>query len=69
MARGINAVPTIRRRLLFMLLLGAVHLLIWPGDIVFYALVGFINPLRKFSNKTLLITGVLLILSCIAVLA
>ncbi|MBK7561499.1 MAG: DUF418 domain-containing protein [Chitinophagaceae bacterium] len=65
MAKGINAVPTIRRRLLFMLLLGAVHLMIWPGDIVFfYALVGFLLiPLRKFSNKTLLITGVLLILS------
>lgn len=62
---GINALPTVRRRLLFMLLLGAVHLLIWPGDIVFfYALLGFILlPLRKFSNKTLLITGGILILS------
>src|SRR6188768_1214357 len=48
-----------------MLLLGAVHLLIWPGDIVFfYALLGFmLLPLRKFSNKTLLITGCILILS------
>lgn len=48
-----------------MLLLGAVHLLIWPGDIVFfYALIGFILlPIRKFSNKTLLITGVILVLS------
>ncbi|MCY7309218.1 MAG: DUF418 domain-containing protein [Chitinophagaceae bacterium] len=64
-AKGINAVPTVRRRLFFMLLLGAVHLLIWPGDIVFfYALLGFILiPLRKFSNKTLLITGVILVLS------
>ena len=64
-AKGINALPTIRRRLLFMLLLGVVHLLIWPGDIVFfYALLGFILlPLRKFSNKTLLITGIILILS------
>jgi len=64
-ANGINAVPTVRRRLFFMLLLGAVHLLIWPGDIVFlYALLGFILiPLRKFSNKTLLITGVILVLS------
>ena len=65
MAKGINAVPTIRRRLLFMLLLGAIHLMIWPGDIVFfYALLGFLLiPLRKFSNKTLLITGGILILS------
>ena len=42
-AKGINPMPTVRRRLLFMLLLGAIHLLIWPGDIVFfYALLGFI---------------------------
>ena len=64
MAKGINAAPTIRRRLLFMLLLGFIHLMIWPGDIVFfYALLGFLLlPLRKFSNKTLLITGGILIL-------
>ncbi len=61
---GINALPTIKRRLVFMLLLGAVHLLIWSGDIVFfYALLGFILlPCRKFSNKTLLITGISLTL-------
>jgi uncharacterized protein len=42
-AGGTNPMPTIRRRLFFMLLLGAVHLLIWPGDIVFfYALLAFI---------------------------
>lgn len=63
--RGVDAVPIVRRRLLFMLLLGFLHLLIWNGDIVFfYALLGFILiPLRKFSNKTLLITGALMILS------
>ncbi|HMK05497.1 MAG TPA: DUF418 domain-containing protein [Ferruginibacter sp.] len=63
-AKGINALPTVRRRLLFMLLLGAFHLMIWSGDIVFfYALLGFILlPLRRFSNKTLLITGVILTL-------
>ncbi len=65
MTNGINAVPTIRRRLLFMLLLGFIHLMVWPGDIVFfYALLGFLLiPLRKFSNRTLLITGGLLLLS------
>ena len=63
--KGVNALPTVRRRLFFMLLLGAIHLLLWPGDIVFfYALLAFILlPLRKFSNKTLLITGCILVLS------
>lgn len=62
--KGFNAIPTIRRRLMFMLLFGAVHLMIWTGDIVFfYALLGFLLiPLRKFSNKTLLITGAILVL-------
>lgn len=64
-AKGINTVPTVRRRLLFMLMLGFIHLMIWPGDIVFfYALLGFLLlPLKKFSNKTLLITGGILLLS------
>lgn len=70
-AKGINALSTVRRRLVFMLLLGAVHLLLWPGDIVFfYALLGFILlPLRKLSNKTLVITGAILILSPILLYA
>jgi len=61
--KGINAIPTIKRRLVFMLLLGAIHLLIWSGDIVFfYAMLGFLLlPFRKFSDKTLLITGAVLI--------
>ena len=65
LAKDINPIPTIRRRLFFMLILGAVHLLIWNGDIVFfYAMLGFLLiPLRKFSNKTLLVTGALLILT------
>jgi uncharacterized protein len=70
-AKGINALPTVRRRLLFMLLFGAIHLLLWPGDIVFfYALLGFVLlPLRKLSNKAMLITGIILILSPIALYA
>ena len=65
LAKDINPIPTIRRRLFFMLILGAVHLLIWNGDIVFfYAMLGFLLiPLRKFSNKTLLVTGAVLILT------
>ena len=63
-AKGINALPTVKRRLLFMLLLGAIHLLIWPGDIVFfYALLGFLLlPFRKLSDKKLLVIGACLIL-------
>ena len=56
----------IRRRLWFMLLLGGIHLFfIWEGDIVFlYGLVGFILvALRNYSNRTLLVSGILLILS------
>lgn len=66
--RGIDAIPTIQRRLFFMLILGTIHMLIWPGDIVlFYAILGFLLlPFRKFSNKTLLIIGSILILSPIA---
>lgn len=65
MAGSRNPMPTLRRRIFFMLLFGALHLLIWPGDIVFfYALLAFILlPLRRFSNKTLLITGIILVLS------
>ena len=64
-AKGINALPMIKRRVFFMLLLGAFHLLLWPGDIVFfYALLAFILlPLRKLSNKTLVVTGCILVLS------
>lgn len=61
--KGLDALPLAKRRLFFMLLLGAIHLLIWPGDIVFfYAMLGFILlPMRKLSNRAMLITGTLLI--------
>ena len=70
-ARGIDALPTVRRRLAIMLLLGAIHLLIWPGDIVFfYAMLGFVLlPFRKLTDKQLLITGSLLVLSPILLYA
>ena len=62
--KGVDSMPTIKRRLMFMLLLGSVHILIWNGDIVlFYAMLGFLLlTFRKFTNKTLLITGAALIL-------
>jgi uncharacterized protein len=62
----VSTAKFIWRRLGFMLLLGAMHmLLLWEGDIVFlYGIVGFVLfALRRFSNRTLLITGVLLLLS------
>jgi uncharacterized protein len=62
--KEVDAIPTIKRRLMFMLLLGSVHILIWNGDIVlFYAMLGFLLlPFRRFTDKTLLITGATLIL-------
>src|SRR6218665_250194 len=70
-AKGADAVPLVKRRLKWMLLFGAVHLMIWPGDIVFfYALLGFVLlRLRKLSDRALIITGSLLILSPIALYA
>lgn len=65
MDKGSEDISLIYRRLVFMLILGFCHLLIWTGDIVFfYALLGFVLlPLRRFSDKTLLITAVILLLS------
>ncbi len=70
-AKGIDAVPLVKRRLGWMLLLGAVHLMIWSGDIVFfYALLGFILlAMRKLSNKAMIITGSILILSPMVIYA
>src|SRR6185503_19466050 len=64
--KGINPLKIFYRRLFILLLIGAGHLfLLWEGDILFlYALIGFILPLfRKCSDKTLLITAAVLILS------
>lgn len=68
---GVPAFSFVRRRLFVMLLLGAIHLMLWPGDIVFfYALLGFILlPLSKLSNKTLIITGCSFLLLPIALYA
>ncbi|MBK9271760.1 MAG: hypothetical protein IPM48_09170 [Saprospiraceae bacterium] len=70
-SNGLDPIPLIRRRLAFMLLLGAIHLMLWPGDIVFfYGLLAFLLlPLRRFSNKTLLIIAAFLILSPIVLYA
>lgn len=70
-SKGIDALPVVRRRLCWMLVLGFIHVMLWPGDIVFfYAMLGFILlPLRKLSDKALLITGSALILLPIALYA
>ena len=64
--KGINPLKIFYRRLLILLFIGAAHLfLLWEGDILFlYALIGMILPLfRKFSDKSLLFTAAVLILS------
>lgn len=66
---GRNPLVVFYRRLTILALLGLGHLLLlWPGDILFlYALIGMVLPLfRNFSNKLLLITSVVLILSPLA---
>ena len=64
--RGIDPLKIFYRRLFILLLIGAAHLfLLWEGDILFlYALIGMILPLfRKFSDKALVVTAAVLILS------
>lgn len=64
--KGLTPVSFVRRRLLFMFLLGLAHLLLlWTGDIVaFYALVGFIFLwIRKWNARKLFITAIILLLS------
>jgi uncharacterized protein len=53
-----------RRRLLVLLAIGAVHLYLWEGDILFfYALIGFLLiPLRHLSDKALLRTAAMLVM-------
>ena len=65
MAAGINTMPAIRRRLLFHALAGCHPFTDLAGRYCFLLrFAGFILlPLRKFSNKTLLVTGIILILS------
>ena len=68
--KGINPLKIFYRRLIILLLIGAAHLfLLWEGDILcLYALIGMILPLfRKFSDKALLITAAVLILSPIII--
>jgi uncharacterized protein len=63
---GKNGLKFFYRRLFILLIIGLCHsLLLWDGDIlVFYAIVGMLLPLfRNSSDKALLITAVVLIVS------
>ena len=62
--KGIDVIPTVKRRLIFMSVLGFIHLMLWPGDIVFfYAILGFILLLFiNYSDRVLVWTGLGMVL-------
>lgn len=68
--RGTNGIRVFYRRLLFLMLIGAIHLyFFWEGDILFlYALIGLLLPLfRRWSDRSLLTAAAVLILSPIVI--
>ena len=66
--RGDARLAVFRRRLLVLLAIGALHLYIWEGDILFlYALVGFLLiPFRRVKDATLVRAAVALVLAPVA---
>ena len=66
--RGDARLALFRRRLLVLLAIGALHLYIWEGDILFlYALVGFLLiPFRRVRDATLVRAAVALVLAPVA---
>lgn len=70
LGKGSDGLWRFYRRMLILLVIGWLHLrYLWAGDILFlYALLGLVLPLfRKLSDRALLITAAVLILSPIAI--
>lgn len=65
--KGVSALSIFYRRNFWLMIIGALHLLVWYGDILFvYALSGFLlYPLRKLNAKTLIFLSMPLYLACI----
>jgi uncharacterized protein len=65
--RGVSSLNVFYRRNFWLMTIGALHLLVWYGDILFvYALSGFLlYPLRKISANTLIFLSIPLYIICI----
>jgi uncharacterized protein len=63
-----HTLSVFRRRLLVLMVIGAVHLYVWEGDILFlYAIMGFfLIPFRRSSDSSLLTAAVALVFAPIA---
>lgn len=64
--KGVSSLSIFYRRNFWLMIIGALHLLVWYGDILFvYALSGFLlYPLRKLSVKTLIFISIPLYIVC-----
>ncbi|MFY0640468.1 MAG: DUF418 domain-containing protein [Bermanella sp.] len=65
--KGVNSFSVFYRRNFWLMIIGALHLVVWYGDILFvYALSGFLlYPLRTLQAKTLICLSVPLYAACI----
>jgi uncharacterized protein len=65
--KGVNSLSVFYRRNFWLMIIGALHLCVWFGDILFvYALSGFLlYPLRKLNAKILMLISLPLYAVCI----
>jgi uncharacterized protein len=65
--KGASSLSVFYRRNFWLMVIGALHLLVWYGDILFvYALSGFLlYPVRKLNAKTLICLSIPLYIVCI----